>query len=193
MKTIMAWIGLATLFATLQGCGYNTIQAQDEAVNATHSQLLSVYKKRADLIPNLVEVVKGEANFEKSTLEAVVNARAKATQVILPTDASPEQVKAFMAAQKEVGTGLARLLAVSENYPQLKANAGFADLRKQLGEVESQATAARNKYIRSIQAYNVTVRNWWNWIGVSMSGAKVKQQMQFEDEAAIKQTPQVKF
>jgi LemA protein len=193
MKTIMAWIGLAILFSTLQGCGYNTIQAQDEAVNAAHSQLLSVYKKRADLIPNLVEVVKGEANFEKSTLEAVVNARAKATQITLPADASPEQVKAFMAAQKEVGTGLARLLAVAENYPQLKANAGFADLRKQLGEIESQATAARNKYIRSIQAYNVTVRNWFNWVGVSMSGAKVKQQMQFEDELAIKQTPQVKF
>lgn len=193
MKTIMAWISFAILLVTLQGCGYNTIQAQDEAVNAAHSQLLSVYKKRADLIPNLVEVVKGEANFEKSTLEAVVNARTKATQVTLPADASPEQVKAFMAAQKEVGTGLARLLAVAENYPQLKANAGFADLRKQLGEIESQATAARNKYIRSIQAYNVTVRNWLNWVGVSISGAKVKQQMQFEDEAAIKQTPQVKF
>ena len=193
MKTIMTWIALAILFATLQGCGYNTIQAQDEAVNASHSQLLSVYKKRADLIPNLVEVVKGEANFEKSTLEAVVNARAKATQVILPADASSEQVKAFMAAQKEVGTGLARLLAVAESYPQLKANAGFSDLRKQLGEIESQATAARNKYIRSIQAHNVTVRNWFNWVGVWMSGAKVKQQMQFEDEAAIKQTPQVKF
>ena len=193
MKTIMVWIGLSIMFITLQGCGYNTIQAQDEAVNASHSQLLSVYKKRADLIPNLVEVVKGEANFEKSTLEAVVNARAKATQVILPADASSEQVKAFMAAQKEVGTGLARLLAVAESYPQLKANAGFSDLRKQLGEIESQATAARNKYIRSIQAHNVTVRNWFNWVGVWMSGAKVKQQMQFEDEAAIKQTPQVKF
>ena len=192
MKTIITWIGIV-LFATLQGCGYNTIQAQDEAVNAAHSQLLSVYKKRADLIPNLVEIVKGEANFEKSTLEAVVNARAKATQATLPADASPEQVKAFMTAQKEVGTGLARLLAVAENYPQLKANAGFADLRKQLGEIEAQATAARNKYIRSIQAYNVTVRNWLNWVGVSLSGAKVKQQMQFEDEATIKQTPQVKF
>lgn len=193
MKTVMAWIGIAILFATLQGCGYNAIQEQDEAVNAAHAQVLSVYKKRADLIPNLVEIVKGEANFEKSTLEAVVNARAKATQVTLPADTSPEQVKAFMAAQKEVGTGLARLLAVAENYPQLKANAGFADLRKQLGEIESQATATRNKYIRSIQAYNVTVRNWWNWVGVSMSGAKLKQQMQFEDEAIIKQTPQVKF
>lgn len=193
MKKILQWLSAGLLVLSLSGCGYNTIQAQDEAVNAAHAQLLSVYKKRADLIPNLVEVVKGEANFEKSTLEAVVNARAKATQLTLPADATPEQVKTFMAAQKEVGTGLARLLVVSENYPNLKANAGFADLRRQLGEVEAQATAARNKYIRSIQAYNVTVRNWLNWLGVAISGAKVKQQMQFEDEATIKQAPQVKF
>lgn len=140
-----------------------------------------------------MEVVKAEANFEKSTLEAVVNARAKATQVTLPANATPEQVKTFMDAQKELGSGLGRLLAVSENYPNLKANAGFADLRKTLGEVESQATAARNKYIRSIRDYNITVRNWWNWLGVALSGAKVKPQVQFEDEATIKKSPQVKL
>lgn len=193
MKKLIKWLNVSLIALSLTGCGYNSIQSLDEGVNASHAQVLSVYKKRADLIPNIVEVVKAEANFEKSTLEAVVNARAKATQVTLPENATPEQVKTFMDAQKELGSGLGRLLAVSENYPNLKSNAGFADLRKQLSEVESQATAARNKYIRSIHDYNIVVRNWWNWVGVALSGAKVKPQVQFEDEATIKKSPQVKF
>ncbi len=193
MRKLSAWLIVSLTVFSLTGCGYNNIQALDEGVNAAHAQVLSVYKKRADLIPNIVEVVKAEANFEKSTLEAVVSARAKATQVALPENATPEQVNTFMDAQKELGSGLGRLLAVSENYPNLKSNAGFTDLRKQLSEVEAQATAARNKYIRSIRDYNIVVRNWWNWIGVALSGAKVKPQVQFEDEATIKKSPQVKF
>lgn len=193
MKKLSLWLSMSLVAFYLTGCGYNSIQNLDEGVNASHAQLLSVYKKRADLIPNIVEVVKAEANFEKSTLEAVVNARAKATQVTLPENATPEQIKTFTDAQKDLSRGLGRLLAVSENYPNLKANAGFADLRRQLGEVEAQATAARNKYIRSIRDYNMVVRNWTNWLGVALSGAKVKPQVQFEDEAEIKKSPQVKF
>lgn len=193
MKKLSLWLSMSLVAFYLTGCGYNSIQNLDEGVNASHAQLLSVYKKRADLIPNIVEVVKAEANFEKSTLEAVVNARAKATQVTLPENATPEQVKTFTDAQKDLSRGLGRLLAVSENYPNLKANAGFADLRRQLSEVEAQATAARNKYIRSIRDYNMVVRNWTSWLGVALSGAKVKPQVQFEDEAEIKKSPQVKF
>lgn len=194
MKTTMVkWLCAAFAALLLSGCGYNSIQKADEAVSAAHAQVLSVYKKRADLIPNLVEVVKGEASFEKSTLEAVVQARAKATQVTLPENATEAQMKAFMDAQKAVGSGLARLLAVAESYPTLKANQGFRDLARQLEEVENQSTAVRNKYIRTIQAYNMLVRQFPVNMTAAMFGYDKKQQLQFEDEATIKKVPQVKF
>jgi LemA protein len=193
MKKILQWFSAGVIALSLTGCGYNGIQRLDEEVKASQSQVLSVYKKRADLIPNIVEAVKGEATFEKSTLESVVNARAKATQVTPPENATPEQMEAFMKAQKELGSGLGRLLAVSENYPNLKSNAGFADLRKQLGEVEAQATAARNKYIRSIRNYNTHVRQFPVNLTAAVFGYGQKPQMQFEDEAELKKAPQVKF
>lgn len=193
MNVVTKYLLVFAAALSLSGCGYNAIQSADEAVNAAHAQVLSVYKKRADLIPNIVEVVKAEASFERSTLEAVVNARAKATQVTLPANATPEQVKAFMEAQKEVGSGLSRLLAVAESYPQLKANAGFQDLRRQLEQVETQATAVRNKYIRSIQSYNTLVRGFPVNLTAKMFGHKEKPQVQFEDEAVIKNSPRVQF
>ncbi len=193
MKRILTWLGACLTALSLTGCGYNSIQSADEAVKAAHAQVLSVYQKRADLIPNIVEVVKAEASFEKTTLEAVVNARAKATQVTLPANATEAEAKAFMEAQKAVGSGLARLLVVAESYPQLKANAGFKDLRRQLEEVESQATAVRNKYIRSIQAYNGLVRKFPVNLTAAVFGYEKKAQVQFEDEAALRKAPQVKF
>lgn len=193
MKKIWQWLTTSIIALSLTSCGYNGIQSLDEEVKASQSQVLSVHKKRADLIPNIVEAVKGEANFEKSTLENVVNARAKATQVTPPENATPEQMETFMRAQKELGSGLGRLLAVSENYPNLKANAAFADLRRQLGEVEAQATAARNKYIRSIRNYNTHIRQFPVNLTAAMFSYGQKPQMQFEDEAEIKKVPQVKF
>ncbi|MDO8523622.1 MAG: LemA family protein [bacterium] len=186
-------LAVAVLFLTLSGCGYNTIQNQDEGVKSAHAQVLSVYKKRADLIPNLVEVVKGFAAQEKSVLVGVTEARAKATQVTLPADATPQQMKAFLDSQKALGASLGRLLAVAEAYPQLKSDVGFLNLQRQLDEVESQATAARNKYIRSIRQYNITVRSFPVNLTAMFFGYKEKPQMQFEDEQAIKKTPQVKF
>jgi len=192
---IMQWLGASLIALALSGCGYNDFQRLDEAVKANQARVLNVYQKRADLIPNIVATVKGEANFEQETLTKVIEARAKATQVTPPdpAKATPEQMKAFVEAQKEIGSGLARLLAVSENYPNLKANAGFADLRRQLSEVETQATAARAIYIKSIRDYNVLARRFPTNLTASVFGYETKPQIQFEDEASIKKTPQVKF
>lgn len=193
MKQIITWLGAVVFALSLTGCGYNSIQVADEAVNASHAQVLSVYKKRADLIPNLVEVVKGYAAHEQKVFIDVAEARAKAGQVTLPKDATPEQMKVFVDVQKSLGGSLSRLLAVAENYPQLKANEGFRDLQKQLEEVENQATAVRNKYIRSIQTYNSLVRQFPVNLTAAVFGYDKKPQVQFEDEAVIKKAPEVKF
>lgn len=189
----LAVIGFAV--SVLGGCGYNDFQRLDEAVNANQARVFNVYQKRADLIPNIVATVKGEASFEQETLTKVVEARAKATQLTPPdpAKATPEQMQAFVEAQQQLGSGLARLLAVSENYPNLKANAGFADLRRQLNEVETQATAARNIYIKSIRDYNVLARSFPTNMTAMVFSYEPKPQIKFEDEAAIKATPQVKF
>lgn len=186
---------LYAFFATvlLSGCGYNTIQKQDEEVNSAHAQVLSVYQKRFDLIPNIVQVVKGYADHEKSVFTEVAEARASVGRVTLPKDATPEQAKEFMDSQKNFGSTLSRLLMVAENYPQLKADAGFRDLQRQLEEIESQATASRNKYIRSIKTYNTTVRSFPVNLTAMVFGYKAKPQVQFENEQEIRKSPQVKF
>ncbi len=193
MKRIITMLSIVLSAFALTGCGYNDIQKADEAVNSAHAQVLSVYKKRADLIPNLVEVVKGYAAHEKEVFISVADARSRAGQVVLPANATPEEQQRFVEAQKNLGGALTRLLAVAENYPQLKANESFRDLQRQLTEMENQATAVRNKYIRSIQGYNTLVRQFPVNLTASVFGFKSKQQMQFEDEAVIKKTPQVKF
>lgn len=191
-KVIMFFLAIFAI-TSFSGCGYNSIQKNDEAVNAAHAQVLSVYKKRADLIPNLVETVKGYASHEKEVFAEVTTARAKATQITLPSNATPEQAQAFLESQKGLQSSLSRLIAIAENYPQLKADQGFRDLQRQLDEVETQATAVRNKYIRSIQAYNSTVRRFPTNITAAIFGYERKPQLQFEDEAEIKKSPKVTF
>lgn len=192
---LMKWLALGFVTLVLGGCGYNDFQRLDEAVSANQARVLNVYQKRADLIPNIVATVKGEANFEQETLTKVIEARSRATQVTPPdpAKATPEQMQAFVEAQREVGSGLARLLVVAESYPNLKANAGFADLRKQLNEVETQATAARNIYIKSIRDYNVLARSFPTNLTAGVFGYQPKPQIKFEDEASITKPPEVKF
>jgi LemA protein len=148
--------------ALLTGCGYNDFQRLDEQSKAAWSEVLNQYQRRADLIPNIVNTVKGEANFEQDTLTKVVEARAKATSIQMTPEMlnNPEAMKKFQAAQGEVGSALSRLLVTVENYPNLKANQGFQDLRVQLEGTENRITVARNRYIKTIEEYNVLARSF---------------------------------
>ncbi|MGE8450100.1 MAG: LemA family protein, partial [Pseudomonadales bacterium] len=148
------------LAVSLSGCGYNTIQLQDEQVKAGWSEVVNQYQRRADLVPNLVNTVKGYASHEREVLTQVTEARARvgsiqATPALLN---DPQAFAQFQAAQQQLSGSLSRLLAVSENYPQLKADAGFRDLQAQLEGTENRISIARNRYIQAVQAYNVTVR-----------------------------------
>ncbi|HNB46080.1 MAG TPA: LemA family protein, partial [Burkholderiaceae bacterium] len=149
----MVSLGLLLGLSGLSGCGYNDFQRLDEAVKSSWAEVLNQYQRRADLVPNLVATVKGEAAFEQETLTKVVEARAKATAIqVTPELANdPEALKRFQAAQGELSSALSRLLVVSENYPNLKANQGFQDLRVQLEGTENRITVARNRYIKAVQ------------------------------------------
>ena len=156
------WI-LAFLAAmALSGCGYNDFQRLDEQTKSAWSEVLNQYQRRADLVPNIVATVKGEAAFEQETLTKVIEARAKATsiQVTPETLNNPEAFKKFQAAQGDLGSALSRLMVVSEQYPNLKANQGFSDLRVQLEGTENRITVARNRYIQAVQEYNVLARSF---------------------------------
>jgi LemA protein len=188
----------ATLLAsalTLSGCGYNQFQSLDEQVNAGWSEVLNQYQRRADLIPNIVNTVKGEANFEQETLTKVVEARAKATSIqVTPELANdPEAMKKFQAAQGEVSSALSRLMMITENYPNLKANQGFQDLRVQLEGTENRITVARNRYIKTVTEYNTHTRQFPNNLTAMVMGYKVKPNFTVENEAAIKAAPTVSF
>ncbi|MCV2358117.1 MULTISPECIES: LemA family protein [Roseateles] len=188
----------ATLLAsalTLSGCGYNQFQSLDEQVNAGWSEVLNQYQRRADLIPNIVNTVKGEANFEQETLTKVVEARAKATSIqVTPELANdPEAMKKFQAAQGEVSSALSRLMMITENYPNLKANQGFQDLRVQLEGTENRITVARNRYIKTVTEYNTHARSFPNNLTAMVMGYKVKPNFTVENEAAIKVAPTVSF
>ena len=152
MRRFLAAV-LATLTLALSGCGYNTFQSTDEQIKASWSEVLNQYQRRADLIPNIVATVKGEASFEQETLTKVIEARAKATSIqVTPELANdPEALKRFQAAQGELGGALSRLLVVAENYPNLKADANFRDLQAQVEGTENRITVARNRYIKSVQ------------------------------------------
>ncbi|HNW02505.1 MAG TPA: LemA family protein, partial [Burkholderiaceae bacterium] len=156
-RWLITLAAIFTLTASLTGCGYNDFQRLDEQTKSAWSEVLNQYQRRADLVPNIVATVKGEANFEQETLTKVIEARAKATsiQVTPETLNNPEAFNKFQAAQGELGSALSRLMAVSEAYPNLKANQGFADLRVQLEGTENRITVARNRYIQAIQEYNV--------------------------------------
>ena len=186
-------IMLATL--TLSGCGYNTIQTTDESVTASWSEVLNQYQRRADLVPNLVNVVKGYAAHEKEVLEAVTVARSRVGSIqATPELVNDEQAFAkFQAAQGELTSALSRLLVVSENYPQLKADASFRDLQAQLEGTENRVTVARNRFIAAVREYNITVRTFPNNLTAMLFGYKIKPSFSVENEKSISTAPKVDF
>ena len=179
----------------LSGCGYNDFQRLDEDVKSGWSEVLNQYQRRADLIPNIVATVKGEANFEQETLTKVVEARAKATSIQATPELvnNPEAFAKFQAAQGELSGALSRLLVVSENYPNLKANQGFQDLRVQLEGTENRITVARNRYIKTVQEYNVLTRSFPNNLTAMIFGYAVKPSFTVANEAQISAPPAVNF
>ena len=190
------WIALATTFAlALSGCGYNTFQTGDEQVKAAWSEVVNQYQRRSDLIPNLVATVKGEAKFEQDTLTKVIEARSRATSI----QATPELIndpaafQKFQQAQGELTGALSRLLVVAENYPNLKANQAFRDLQAQLEGTENRITVARNRFITSVQAYNVTVRSFPSNLTAMVLGYKQKPTFTVENEKEISRPPSVSF
>jgi len=188
--------GLVTVAALfLAGCGYNTFQSQDEQVKSAWSEVLNQYKRRADLIPNLVNTVKGYAAQEQNVLIAVTEARSKVGSIQATPELidDPEAFAKFQAAQAELSSALSRLLVVSENYPQLKSDANFRDLQAQLEGTENRITVARNRYIKGVQEYNVTVRSFPSNLTAKAFGYKVKPNFSVENEAQITQPPQVEF
>ena len=184
---------LIVMLAVLSsGCGYNALQSQDEGIKAAWSEVLNQYQRRADLVPNLVQTVKGFAQQEQDVLLGVTNARAKVGQVnVNPNDAA--SLKQFSQAQGELSSALSRLLVVSENYPQLKSDALFRDLQAQLEGTENRITVARKRYIEQVQAYNVTVRSFPTNLTAKMFGMDVKPNFAVEDEKAISKPPAVDF
>ena len=186
-------IGVVT--SMLTGCGYNQFQSLDEQTKSAWAEVLNQYQRRADLVPNIVATVKGEAAFEQETLTRVVEARAKATsiQVTPETLNDPEAFKKFQAAQGELSGALSRLLVVSENYPNLKANQGFQDLRVALEGSENRITVARNRYIKTVQDYNILARSFPNNLTAMVFGYGVKPNFTVENEAQISKPPAVNF
>jgi LemA protein len=179
----------------LGGCGYNQIQSSDEQVKGAWSEVVNQYQRRADLIPNLVNTVKGFAQQEKDVLIGVTNARAKATSVQLPPEAldNPEAVRKFQQAQSELSGALGRLLVVSENYPQLKSDQNFRELQAQLEGTENRIAVARQRYIKAVQQFNTEVRQFPVNLTAMMFGFKPKPQFSVEDEKAIAKPPTVDF
>ncbi len=198
MTTWTRRLALATATALallLGGCGYNDFQRLDEQVKASWSEVLNQYQRRADLIPNIVATVKGEADFEQTTLTQVIEARAKATsiQVTPETLNNPEAFNRFQQAQGELSGALSRLMAVAENYPNLKANQAFQDLRVQLEGTENRITVARNQYIRSVADYNVLRRSFPTNLTAMVFGYEVKPSFTVANEAQISTPPTVDF
>ena len=179
----------------LSGCGYNAFQSLDEEAKASWSEVLNQYQRRADLVPNLVNVVKGYAAHEKEVLTEVANARSKVGSMQITPELlnDPEAFARFQAAQGQMTSALSRLMAVAENYPNLKADQGFRDLQAQLEGTENRITVARNRYIASIKEYNVSVRSFPNNLTAMMFGYKTKPSFTVENEKAISSAPKVQF
>lgn len=194
MKRLML---LITLLGTvlLSGCGYNTLQGQDEQIKASWAEVLNQYQRRADLVPNLVNTVKGYAAQEEKVLIEVTQARAQVGQVKVNPDSFNDEatIQKFAAAQGQLSSALSRLLVVSENYPQLKSDALFRDLQAQLEGTENRITVARNRYIQAVQAYNVTVRSFPSNLTAKLFGMSVKPSFTVENEKAISTAPSVDF
>jgi LemA protein len=189
------WISGLLLAVSLTGCGYNDFQRLDEQSKSAWSEVLNQYQRRADLIPNIVATVKGEASFEQDTLTKVIEARSKATSIQMTPEMvnDPVAMQKFQAAQGEVSSALSRLMVVVEQYPNLKANQGFSDLRVQLEGTENRITVARNRYIQTIQEYNVLTRSFPTNLTAMVFSYGPKANFQVENEAAISAPPTVDF
>ena len=196
MKSWLIKIGaMLALAASLTGCGYNDFQRLDETTKSAWSEVVNQYQRRADLIPNLVNTVKGEAKFEQDTLNQVIAARAKATsiQVTPETLNNPEAFKQFQAAQGELSSALSRLMVTVERYPDLKANKAFADLRVALEGTENRIAVARNRYIEAVKEYNVLARSFPTNLTAMAFGYQPKPSFTVENEKAISTAPAVNF
>jgi LemA protein len=194
MKRLLACLAVAVTLLT-SGCGYNTLQSQDEGIKSGWAEVLNQYQRRADLVPNLVSTVKGYAQHEEEVFIGVTEARAKVGQVNVSADTVNDaaRLQQFSQAQGELSSALSRLLVVAENYPQLKSDALFRDLQAQLEGTENRITVARNRYIQAVQEYNVTVRSFPSNLTAMMFDHDVKPTFQVEDEKAIAKPPQVDF
>lgn len=180
---------------SLSGCGYNDFQRLDEATKSAWSEVVNQYQRRSDLIDNLVNTVKGEAKFEQDTLNQVIQARAKATSIQVTPDTlnNPEAFKQFQAAQGELSSALSRLMVTVERYPDLKANKAFADLRVALEGTENRIAVARDRYIKSVQEYNVLARSFPTNLTGMVFGYKPKENFTVANEAEISRAPKVDF
>jgi len=188
----MRGILLVVLAASLSGCGYNRIQLRDEQVKSGWAEVLNQYQRRADLVPNLVNVVKGYAAHEKDVLTQITEARARVGSLQVNAD-DPQSLQAFQEAQSGLSSAIARLLVVSENYPNLKADASFRDLQAQLEGTENRITVARNRYIQAVQDYNVLVRQFPVNLTAKMFSYSTKPSFTVENEKALAQPPKVEF
>ena len=190
------WVALAALVTlSLTGCGYNTLQLNDEQIKASWSEVVNQYQRRADLVPNLVNTVKGFAAQERTVLLGVTNARAKVGSLQATPELinDPEAFAKFQAAQGELSSALSRLLVVTENYPQLKSDANFRDLQAQLEGTENRITVARNQYIKAVQEYNLTVRSFPSNLTAMAFGYKTKPNFAVENEKEMAKPPKVDF
>lgn len=195
MNTALKWLVLIFVFLNLTACGYNDLQTTDEDIKAGWAEVLNQYQRRADLVPNLVNVVKGYAAHEEKVLTEVTNARARVGSIqATPELINDEQAFAkFQNAQGELSGALSRLLLVSENYPQLKADGVFRDLQAQLEGTENRITVARNRYIQSVKAYNLIVRKFPSNLTAMVFGYETKPSFTVENEQAISTAPKVEF
>jgi len=192
MRQFLRLMLLVVAAISISGCGYNAIQQKDEAVKAGWSEVLNQYKRRADLIPNLVNTVQGYAQQERQVLTEVTNARAKVGQIQVNAD-DADSLAQFQQAQGELGSALSRLLVVSENYPTLKSDQNFRDLQAQLEGTENRITVARGRYIQLVQDYNTYIRSFPQVITAKMFGYAAKPNFSVENEAQIAQPPAVNF
>ena len=192
---VKQWMVAMVLAVSLSGCGYNTMQSQDEAANAAWSKVLNQYQRRDQLVPNLVATVQGYAKHEKEVLTEVTEARAKVASVQLTGDTATneQQLKAYSDAQAGLTSALSKLMVVVEKYPELKANANFLDLQKQLEGTENRIAVARSDYIESVQTYNTTVRQFPNNLTAKMFGMEVRPNFTVENEKAVSTAPKVSF
>lgn len=195
MHTSFKRLSIILLVALLSACGYNDFQSRDEGIKAAWGEVVNQYQRRADLIPNLVNTVKGYATHERETLEAVVRARSAATSFQITPDVlnNPEALKKFQQVQGDLSSALSRLMVVTENYPQLKADTGFRDLQSQLEGTENRITVARQRYIKAVEEYNVLARSFPTNLTAKMFGYPTRPSFTVENEKAISTAPSVNF